>query len=136
MAIELHRSSHIHIARQRGGVPLQTRAAQPLMFLVGIVGTFGVVYFTMVEPEPGINAADGLVAALLLIGSLGYIAAAPKLSLNDSEIWAAAVGFALLRVVMSLIKVVGYGEGEAVSFLALDAVIVALLMASKPQTRN
>ncbi|MGE0058835.1 MAG: hypothetical protein AB7T32_12700 [Dehalococcoidia bacterium] len=132
MATELHHSSHIHVARPQAGVPLQNRAAQALMLVVGLVGTFGVVYFTMVEPEPGISAVDGLVAALLLIGSLGYIAAAPKLSLNDSEIWGAALGFATLRLAMSLVKVIGYGEGDAISFLALDAVITGLLLIIRP----
>lgn len=133
MATELHRSSHIHLARH-GGVPLLTRATQALMLITGIVGTFGVIYFTMVQPESGIDAVDGFVAALLLIGSLGYISASTKLSLNDPEIWMAATGFAVLRVGMSLVKVVGYGETEATLFLGLDVIILALLPAIRPAT--
>jgi hypothetical protein len=104
------------------------------MLIVGIVGTFGVVYFTMVEPEDGMNAVDGLVAGLLLIGSLGYIAAGRKLSLNDPEIWMAATGFAILRVVLSLVKVFGYEEGEATLFLVLDVAILGLLASIRPDS--
>ena len=113
--------------------PLRVRIAQALMLLVGIVGTFGVTYFTMIEPEAGINALDGLVAALLLIGSLGYIAAGRKLTTGDSEIWAAATGFAVLRVALSAVKVVGYEETEAVSFLVMDVIIAGILLAGRPQ---
>jgi hypothetical protein len=106
------------------------------MLVVGIIGTFGVVYFTMVEPEDGMNAADGLVAGLLLIGSLGYVAAGRKLSLNDPEIWMAATGFAVLRVVMSLVKVFGYEEGEATLFLVLDIIILGLLASIRPESSD
>jgi hypothetical protein len=136
MAIELARSSHIHVARRTDGVSLRTRAAQALMLFVGIVGTFGVVYFTMVEPEAGLSAVDGLVAAVLLIGSLGYIAAGRKLALNDPEIWGAALGFALLRTALSVVKVVGYGESEATLFLALDVIITALLLSTRPENQR
>jgi hypothetical protein len=78
MAFELTRPASPTSTAQTEGSNLSTRAAQALMLIVGIVGTFGVVYFTMVEPEDGMNAVDGLVAGLLLIGSLGYIAGWPR----------------------------------------------------------
>src|SRR5688572_8089528 len=119
-------------AIQPPGFPLPLRIAQALMVVVGAVGIAGVTYFTMLEPEDGMNVVDGAVAALLFIGSLGYIAAGRKLGLGDSEVWMAALGFALLRVALSVVKVFGYNEGEAISFLVLDIVIVALLMTGQP----
>jgi hypothetical protein len=74
------------------------------------------------------------VASLLFIGSLGYIAAGRKLALGDPEVWAAALGFAVLRVSLSVVKVFGYNEGEAISFLVLDILIVALLMTAQPSS--
>ena len=112
--------------------PLPIRLAQALMLVVGTVGLAGVTYFTMLEPEDGMNAADGAVAALLFIGSLGYIAAGRRLGTGDSEIWMAALGFAVLRVALSVVKVFGYNEGEAISFLVVDIIIVALLMTGQP----
>ena len=120
------------IPAQSSGVPLRVRIAQYLMLFVGVVGTLGVTYFTMIEPEAGISALDGLVAALLLMGSLGYIAAGRKLTTGDSEIWAAATGFALLRVALSAVKVFGYEETEAISFLVMDAIVAVILLAGRP----
>jgi hypothetical protein len=108
-------------------VPFSVRVLQALMLFVGVVGTFGVIYFTMLEPEPGMDALDGLVATLLLIASLGYIAAGRKLSIPDRDIWFSAAGFAAMRVALSVVKVFAYGEGEATLFLVLDVVILALV---------
>jgi hypothetical protein len=121
------------IPTQASGVPLRVRIAQDLMLFVGIVGTLGVTYFTMIEPEAGINALDGLVAALLLIGSLGYIAAGRKLTTGDSEIWAAATGFTLLHLALSAVKVFGFDETEAISFLVMDGIIAGILLAGRPE---
>jgi hypothetical protein len=119
---------------ENAAFPIPLRIAQALMAVVGIVGIVGVTYFTMLEPEDGMTAADGAVAALLFIGSLGYIAAGRKLGSNDPEIWMTALGFAAMRVAFSVVKVFGYDEGEAVSFLVLDILIVALLMTGQPST--
>jgi hypothetical protein len=102
------------------------------MLFAGVVSGFGVVYYTMLEPKDGLNAVDGLVAALLLIGSLGYIAAARKLRLHDAEIWLAAVGFALLHAGMSALNVFGYDASEIALFLGLDVVILVLIASIRP----
>ena len=123
-------------ATQLPGFPLPLRLAQALMLVVGVVGLFGVTYFTVLGPEDGMNAVDAIVAALLFIGSLGYIAAGRKLGLGDSEIWLAALAFAALRVALSVVKVFGYNEGEAIIFLVLDIIIVGLLMTGAPSGSN
>jgi hypothetical protein len=134
MAIELARTTrHLTSTTRADGVSPLTRITQALMLTLGLAGTFGVVYFTMIAPEGNLTATDAVVAGLVLIGSLGYILASRKLALNDSEIWGAALGFALLRITVSLLEAVSLAETEAMLFLGLDVAIAVLLLNIKPE---
>jgi hypothetical protein len=98
------------------------------MLFVGAVGSFGVLFFTVIQPDKAnLDALGYSVAALLAVGSLGYVASAIRLGRADEGVWRFAMASALLRVALSIFKVGYYGEGAAIPFLALDVWIAALL---------
>ena len=106
----------------------RARLARGLMLLVGAVGSFGVLFFTVIQPDKAnLDVLGYSVAALLAVGSVGYVASAMRLGKADEGVWRLAMAFALLRVVLSVFKVGYYGETAAIPFLVLDVWITALL---------
>ncbi len=102
--------------------------ARALMLLVGSISCFGVVYFTIINPDSAnLDVLGYTVAALLAIGSLGYVISAIRLGHATDGIWRLAMAAALLRAGLSIMKVAYYGETEAVPFLVLDVLITSLL---------
>jgi hypothetical protein len=122
------------MARARGGrslapmtspalIPL--RAAQALLALMGAVVTFGSIYFSVVEPTQSLGAIDWAVGAWALAMAIGMLAAAPRL--RDPAVRRLALVLLALHFVFGAVKVVGYAESEAATFMLADLVLIGLI---------
>lgn len=112
-------------------VPAVLRAAQVVLLLLGGVVTFGAIYFSIFVPadvaEPADSLGDWLVGAWALATGLGFLYLGARLTGPDARVRRAARGLLALHVVFGLVKLVAYGEQEALPFVAVDLVALALL---------
>lgn len=106
-------------------------AARILLGLLGVVIVFSSIYFTFFASaeEGGVSApVDWVVAAWALAMGLGMVAVAVRLGAPGTM--RIAVGLVLAHIAFGLVKLVGYGETEAVGIFAVDLVILAVLAAA------
>jgi hypothetical protein len=110
-------------------------AARILLGLLGVSIVFGSIYFSFFAlPEDGgvSGPVDWVVAAWALAVGLGMVAVAVRLGAPGTM--RIAVGLVLAHVAFGLVKLVGYGETEALGLFGVDLVILAVLAAaSRPR---
>jgi hypothetical protein len=106
-------------------------AARILLGLLGVVIVFSSIYFTFFASveDGGVSApVDWVVAAWALTMGLGMVAVAVRLGAPGTM--RIAVGLVLAHVAFGLVKLVGYGETEAVGMFGVDVLILAVLAAA------
>jgi hypothetical protein len=101
-------------------IPL--RAAQALLLALGGLVTFGSIYFSITD---GGGAGDYAIGAWALAMAIAMLAAAPRLA--DPRVRRLTLGLLALHFVFGAVKVLGYDETEAATFMAADVVIAALI---------
>lgn len=101
-------------------IPL--RAAQALLLALGALVTFGSIYFSITDAG---SVGDWAIGAWALAMALGMLAAAPRL--RDARVRRLTLGLLALHFVFGAVKVVGYDEAEAATFMVADVVLIALV---------
>jgi hypothetical protein len=116
------------MAAARGGrsfsamteIPLRT--AQALLLALGGLVTFGSIYFSITDAG---SAGDWAIGAWALAMAVGMLAAAPRL--RDPGVRRLTAALLALHFVFGAVKVIGYAEPEAATFMAADVVLLALI---------
>ena len=109
-------------------VPVAVRAAQLLLLVpLGALVVFGSIYFGVIEPERDPGAVDWLVGSWALVLGLGNIAVGFKLSSGRRVVRRAALTLIACHLLFGVVKIVGYGESEAATFMLLDVLTIGLL---------
>lgn len=110
-------------------------AARVLLLLLGLVTTGGATYFTFFASaeQGGVSApVDWVLGAWALTMGVGFVLVAARLRPPVSaRTLRLPVSLIVAHVVFNGVKLFGYGEIEAVTFLAVDVVALALLTASR-----
>lgn len=118
--------------------PAPTTRRDPLMIgirvLLGLFGAFklyGTLYFTFLataaqggDPQ---GVVDWLVAAWSLALATALIVAAFRLRAGDRRIAGITAGLLVVEIAFSFVKLFVYDEPEALGFMAVDMVLLALL---------
>ena len=104
-------------------IPLRT--AQALLALMGAVVMFGSIYFGVVEPTQSLGAIDWAVGAWAFAMAVAMLAAAPRL--RDASVRRLTLVLLAVHFVFGAVKVVGYDEAEAATFMAADVALIALI---------
>lgn len=138
MSTSLNQATTIQTTANEGAsTRLALGAARLVAVLHSLLGLSGVALFTVVMPEEalwihpvldtGVIALKLAVCVLLLVGALwpGQSAARRRRLLAVAVLGSAAFG---------LVKLSAYGEQEALVFFAVDALLLALLVLSRPRT--
>ncbi len=110
--------------------PLLT-GIRALLGLFGAFKLYGTAYFTFVataeqggDPQ---GVVDWLVVAWSTALALALLVAALRLRTADRRIVGVTVGLLLVEIAFSFVKLFAYDEIEALGFMAVDLVVVALL---------
>jgi hypothetical protein len=106
------------------------------MALIAAVTCFGAVYFGTHDdptrpadaPQPGSWQAWSLIL-ILLAYAVTALAAVPGIYRRSRTAWAVALGYLSAQVLFGSLKFFGLGEGAALTFLVVDLVIAAGLLA-------
>lgn len=109
-------------------------AARVLLLLMGLATTGGAAYFMFfASPEQGGVSApvDWAFGAWAVAMGVGFVLSAARLRppVSVGALWL-TVSLLVAHVVFSLVKIIGYSESEAVTFLVVDVVVLGLLAAS------
>ncbi len=118
--------------------PARTAQRDPLMtgirVLLGLFGAFklyGTAYFTFFATAEQGGDPQGVVDWLVVTWStalaLALLVAALRLRTADRRIAGVTVGLLLVEIAFSFVKLFAYDEIEALGFMAVDLVVVALL---------
>jgi hypothetical protein len=110
------------------------RLAQGLLALLGAVVLFGSIYFSVIEPPKDVVGVDWAVAAWALGIALAALASVPRLGRPEPGARRFVMALLAVHLVFGLVKLVGYDEPEAATFMAVDVLILGLL-ASGPARR-
>ena len=125
--------------------PATTRR-DPLMIgirvLLGLFGAFklyGTLYFTFLataaqggDPQ---GVVDWLVAAWSFALASALIVAAFRLRAGDRRIAGITAGLLVVEIAFSFVKLFAYDEPEALGFMAVDLVLLALLAVAARRNR-
>jgi hypothetical protein len=115
--------------RTRGATGLLT-VTRVLLGLFGAFKLYGTAYFTFFATAEQGGDPQGLgdwaVAAWSAALALAFLAAAVRLG-ADRRVLPVLAGVLLLDLLFSTVKLTVYDEPEAVAFMAVDLVILALL---------
>jgi hypothetical protein len=115
-------------------MPLPIRAAQILMIVpLGALVVVAALYFTAIAPPKHLTPLDGVVAACAFALAGANIYLGISLGRRDG-IRRMAIAVIAGHVAFSLVKLVGYHESASLTFMALDAITIALL--SSPAARR
>ncbi len=109
-----------------------------LLGLFGAVKLFGTAYFLFFataeqggDPEGVVDWSVGIWSTLLAVA---FLVAAVRLG-RDRRVLPALAGVLVLDLVFSVVKLTAYDEPEAVGFMAVSLVIIALLAAIARRNR-
>jgi hypothetical protein len=117
-----------HIGHSR---PVAARIAQVLMIgPLGLLALFGSVLFTVVAPPGPMRAGDYVVGAFAFALGGANLRAGARLVRGGAPARRTASVLLALQIVFGLVKLVGYHEGAAVTFIVLDLVALALVQRS------
>jgi hypothetical protein len=118
--------------------PPRTARRDPLLtgirVLLGTFGAFklyGTAYFTFVATREQGGDPQGLVDWLVVVWStalaIALVVAAVALRNRNQRIAGAVVALLAVEIAFSFVKLFAYDEIEALGFMAIDLVLVALL---------
>jgi hypothetical protein len=118
--------------------PPRTARRDPLLtgirVLLGAFGAFklyGTAYFTFVATREQGGDPQGLVDWLVVVWStalaLALVVAAVALRNRNQRVAGVVVGLLAVEIAFSFVKLFAYDEIEALGFMAIDLVLVALL---------
>jgi hypothetical protein len=118
--------------------PPRTTRRDPLLtgirVLLGAFGAFklyGTAYFTFVATREQGGDPQGLVDWLVVVWStalaIALVVAAVALRNRNQRIAGAVVALLAVEIAFSFVKLFAYDEIEALGFMAIDLVLVALL---------
>lgn len=134
MATETSTAPAPTTATPRGGGSVALRAARVLLLLLGLATTGGATYFTFfATPEQGgvSTGFDWFIGAWALAMGVGFVLAAVRLRAPVSPaVLRPTLALIAAHIVFSIVKIVGFSESEAVTFLVVDVVALALLATS------
>ncbi len=113
------------------------RVAQVLMIgPLGALVIFGSVYFGLIAPtEATFSAYDWLVGSWAFAMGVTSIVLGSRLVSGGDRVRRAALGLVALHVVFGVVKIVFYAEAEAATFMAVDAIVIAILARARTQRR-
>jgi hypothetical protein len=114
--------------------PAPLRAGRALLGLMGAVVVYGSIYFSAVNPPVEVDAIGWAVGAWALAMGVAFVVTAVRLGRGGEPVRRFAVRLLALHFVFGIVKVVGYDEPEAGTFMAVDALLIALL--SRPAVRR
>lgn len=105
------------------------RIAQVLMIgPLGALVIFGSVYFGLIAPtEETMSAFDWFVGSWAFVMGIASIVLGSRLVTGDDGVRRAALGLVALHAVFGVVKIVFYAETEALTFMAVDAIVIGLL---------
>src|SRR3954451_1421352 len=123
-------------ARTTGRAPWTLHLAAVPMALIAAVTCFGAVYFGTHDdparpagaPEPGSWQAWSLIL-ILLAYAVTALATVPGIYRRSRTAWAVALGYLAAQVLFGSLKFFGLGEDAALTFLVVDLLIAAGLLA-------
>ena len=119
--------------RPAGRVPLAVRATQVLMTgPLGALVVFGSIYFSVIAPEENVAGVDWLVGAWALAWGVANLYVGLRLAARPA-LRRTAIALVACHLVFGLVKVVGYDEAEAATFMAVDVVALLLLVLWSPR---
>jgi hypothetical protein len=108
-----------------------TTGIRVLLGLFGAFKLYGTVYFTFIatvavggDPQ---NAFDWFVATWSFTLASALIVAAVRLGNGDRRTAVVTAGLLLVEIAFSIVKFFVYDEPEAIGFMAVDVVLLALL---------
>ena len=118
--------------------PARTARRDPLLtgirVLLGLFGAFklyGTAYFTFVATRAEGGDPQGLVEWLVVLWStalaLALLVAAVALRNRNQKVAGVVVGLLAVEIAFSFVKLFAYDEIEALGFMAVDVLVVALL---------
>nr|WP_294692617.1 hypothetical protein [uncultured Friedmanniella sp.] len=113
--------------------------ARLLLFLLGITGLAGAIYFTFfASPAEGgvVTAFDWFVAIWKIVVCIGFMTVALAPRISQTRRLSAATWLLLSDVVFSLVKLFGYQERESLGFLAVTASVLAVVHLAHRQEHN
>ncbi len=127
--------------------PTPTTRRDPLLLgirvLLGLFGAFklyGAIYFTFFATAAQGGDPQGVVDWLVVVWSMALaialMVAAVRLRSADRKVAGITVGLLLVEIAFSFVKLFAYDEPEAVGFMAVDLVIVALLALAVRRNRG
>jgi hypothetical protein len=93
---------------------------------------FGSVYFSVIAPAQEVHGIDWAVGAWAFALAVAFLALAPRLP-GSLRLVTALVA---LHAVFGVVKIVGYAETEAATFIAVDLLLLALLSALERRQRG
>ncbi|NEK57552.1 hypothetical protein GCU56_06665 [Geodermatophilus sabuli] len=113
--------------------PVALTVARGVLGLFGAVKLAGTAYFTFVaSAEAGGDpqgAVDWLVVAWSTALAVSFLVAAVRLGSGGGRALAVLAGVLVVDIVFSGVKLLAYDEPEAVGFMAVDLLLLALLAA-------
>lgn len=112
-----------------------TWTARVLFGLTGVFLVAGTVFFTFFATleEGGVSGpVDWAVAVWSMTVAVGYLVVAVRLGDRTRRTRWLARGFVLAHIAFGLVKLVGYGETEALAFFAVDLLLLGLLALDRP----
>jgi hypothetical protein len=107
--------------------PATLRLVQGLLAVLGAVVMFGSIYFSAIAPPQDVDALGWAVAAWAFAMAVAALAVAPRLGRRDPAARRFAMRLLALHLVFGAVKVVGYDELEAATFMAVDLLLLGLL---------
>jgi hypothetical protein len=115
-------------APRSSSVPAAVRAAQVLLLgPLGALVVFGSIYFSVIAPPQDVAGVDWLVGAWALALGTGNLVVGSRLAGGRPGLRRAALALVASHLAFGLVKIVGYGETEAATFMVLDALTLGLL---------
>jgi hypothetical protein len=107
--------------------PASVRAVQALLALLGAVVMFGSIYFSAIEPPQEVDAVGWAVGAWAFAMAVAALAVATRLGRPDPAVRRFAIRLLALHFVFGVVKIAGYDEPEAATFMAVDVLLIGLL---------
>ncbi len=108
--------------------PITVRAAQLLLLgPLGALVVFGAIYFGAIAPPDDLGADDFAIGAWALVIGAGNLAVGARLGAGAPGLRHAAIALVAVHLLFGAVKVVGYDEAEAATFMVADVVLIALV---------
>ena len=114
-------------------------AARVVLGLFGVLKLAGTVYFVFfASAEEGGDPSglvDWLVAGWSAVLAVSFLVASVRLGAGASRVVRVTMGLLLVDIVFSVVKFFAYDEPEAIAFIAVDLLLLALLTLVRRSSR-